>query len=178
MTSTATRIKALSPEGCAELEKLLAQLTMAHESMLELARRHKQAVAEADAEEIGRCAARQRELIDTIARLESSRAALILEAVGGSAAEHSAQPTLSDLASRASGPARDRLMSSASRLRELIQTIAEENRAVRNATHALLAHMEGLVRQVGAALSPAGTYGRKGRADRGAAVPSGIDISS
>jgi hypothetical protein len=174
---TSTRIKPLSPHGCAELETLLDQLTMAHESMLELARRHKQAIAEADADEIGRCAARQRELIDTIAQLESSRAALIAEALGRETTDQ-APPTLSELASRVSGPARDRLMSSAARLRDLIQTIAEENKAVRHATHALLAHMEGLVRQVGAALSPAGTYGRKGRADRGAAIPSGIDISS
>jgi len=175
MTHAGTNQGSLNEQTCASLESLLEQLTTAHESMLELTREHKRAIERADAAAIGRCCARQRELIEAIAQLEAARTDVISQALG-EASTRAPQTLLTDLAARARGPARERLLSAAGRLRELIEVIATENKAVRQATHALLAHMEGLVRQVGAALSPAGTYGRQGRADAGSPVASGIDI--
>ena len=70
--------------------------------------------------------------------------------------------TLSDLAKCTPGDVRGKLAAAAATLRALVTRVSQEAASLRSATMTLMAHMEGLMRQVARSLSHAGTYGQRG----------------
>ena len=87
-------------------------------------------------------------------------------------------PTLRQIALSLPEPQRTRLSGQAERLREMMERVQRESGTVRAATRSLLAHMEGLMRQVARSLSHAGTYGSGGRVQAAHAVVSSLDVRS
>ena len=156
------------------LEFLLAEMTGVHEELLVLTREHREALRRADGGRLAACNLGQRQLVARIGRLDTVRRELIESMLPGTPAR---EVTLTALARRLTGPARERLETSAARLRELIGVIGDENRAVCDATRTLLGHMDGMVRQIAANLSRSGTYGRCGSVRADARIASGIDLS-
>lgn len=171
----------LSEAQLAELTGLLDDLTAHHTEMLALLAEHRAAIASADTAALDRCIGRQQHAALRLSELESRRARLVRSVWQGEPGRRAAGPvpaiTLSFLASRAAEPARGSLLRAAVRLKELMATVAEKQRAVRSASESLLGHMQGLIAQVARTLSPTGIYARPG-APAGVPVAGGLDMTS
>jgi hypothetical protein len=161
----------------AELGSLIDAMIGEHETMLSLCEAHMTAIRVADHQALGEVVGRQTHALQRIAELDGARADIVNVAMNAITPKP-ASPTLSAIAQALPGSTGTELLSKAQRLRTVMQRLANEQNVVRLTTRALLAHMEGLMRQVARELSHAGTYGRKGYVENGAAVVSALDIRS
>jgi hypothetical protein len=94
-------------------------------------------------------------------------------ALGERMPEH---PTITSLAQIMPEP--ERSVALAHKLKRVMNELQRERGTVRAATESLLAHMEGLMRQVARKLSHAGTYGPRGAVGVGSQqVVSGLDVT-
>jgi hypothetical protein len=177
----------------AELETLLQQLLREHEELLVLAAAHREAISHADPHSLGSCVQRQNEVLQRVAELEKRRLGLmarLAEKMKPLTPRNSAggtrrgietlpdRPTVSWIARTLPEPIRSRLVALAERLRELLAHLQREHAALREASNALAAHMEGRMRQLARKLSHAGTYGRKGVVESRVQVVSALDLRS
>lgn len=154
-----------------DLEALIAALTEAHERMLALTLEHRGAISRADAAGIGRCIQQQREVAERIAALEVRRRRLAPPVTGAD------KTTLTAMAERLNEPDRSRVIAAAARLRDVLLRLQHETRTVRAATHALLAHMNGLMQQIARTLSQTRLYGPSGQIESGTPVACGLDLT-
>jgi hypothetical protein len=169
-TATPQREAPAGPALARALEGLLRELALVQTELLALAAEHRAAIARADTSAIAGCIARQAVLAERSRTAEHQRRAIIEQ---WSPRERGI--TLTELASRVDEPDRSRLLGLAGQVRALVERLARENRTVRAATESLMAHMDGLVRQVARRLSQSGTYGRRGL-DAGAPLAAGFDL--
>jgi hypothetical protein len=170
-TTTNPKIAAPGPGLSAELESLLRDLAAQQSELLALTVEHRAAIVRADPAAIASCVQRQAALFGRARAAEQRRRALV-----DAWAPRERGITLTDLASRVEEPARARLLALGGQVRALVERLARENRVVRAATESLMAHMDGLVRQVARRLSQSGTYSRRGGIDTGAPLVAGIDF--
>jgi hypothetical protein len=168
-----------------ELEALLQQLLDEHEQLLALAASHRAAIAGANPHALGECVQRQNEVVQRVAELEKRRLGLVarladkMKPLGaGRTGGVPDKPTISWIARSLPEPIRARLVALADRLRELLARLQKEHAALREASAALAAHMEGLMRQLARRLSHAGTYGRRGIVEAPVQVVSALDLRS
>lgn len=171
--------RALSMAHTEALESLLNDLIVAHERLSGSSSGLREAIRSADPSGVERATADQSASLGAIADLEERRRALVGEitSIGICSTGFAGRPlTLSDLASMAPEPGRARLVEVAERLRRCVAQAAEAQRTLRSASSSLLAHMEGLMRQVAQRLSHSGTYGRRGVIEGSPAVVSGLDL--
>jgi hypothetical protein len=161
-------------DSARELEGLLASLHAAHEDLLATALEHRAALSRADVKAMQLCAARHADIASRIAELETLRRRLIIAL----APQGSPTTSITSIAQALPEPFRARILAAAAALRELLLRVQREVRTVREATHALAQHMDGLMQQVARVLSHAGTYSARGRIDAGAAVASGLDLTT
>lgn len=201
---TSTRVPFASRGGAdlaGELESLLGAMVSEHETWRGLLDTHRDAIRQADSEAVRHAVARQSSVLQSIADLEEKRRRLVDRAVatdgilgignGNAAPDPESNPasatavplarigpvTLSQIAASLPEPSRTRLLELAGRLRFLLADIETQNRTLRTATTSLIAHMEGLMRQVARRLSHSGTYGRKGYVDSVPTVVSAVDLT-
>jgi len=160
-----------SPALGIELESLLRELAVHQTDLLALATEHRAAIARADTGAIASCVERQAAILERSRASEQRRRTLV-----ETWAPRERGITLTDLASRVEEPARTRLLALGGQVRTLVERLARENRIVRAATESLMAHMDGLVRQVARRLSQSGTYSRRGGIDAGTPLVAGIDL--
>ncbi|MCC6677061.1 MAG: flagellar export chaperone FlgN [Phycisphaerales bacterium] len=153
----------------AELDALLTASLEENKGLLELAARHRAALRRADGAAAHACAEEQDGCLRRLADLDRRRLELIA-AFGRARAGQKPPSTISDLAESVAEPERTRLREKATAVRELMARIRGEYQTIQIATRSLLAHMEGLMRQVGRQLSQSGTYGRRGYVEAGAAA--------
>jgi len=152
------------------LESLLSDLEREHETLLSLAGEQRDAVRHADARALARIVRDTTDTLGRIAQTEQERRRLIARPDG-------THPTLDEIASRVDPEHAESLRARSASLRELMGRVGAEQAAVRRASEALAAHMHGLIEQVSATLSHAGTY-----SSRGAVTPareqvvSGLDM--
>ena len=165
-----------------DLDALLTELTTTHESWLAAVHAHREAVRRADTAAMERALAAQHVCATGIASLEDRRRALVdraarLPEFAPSTSRPRTGPlTLGEIAAIAPEPARQRLVERAARLRTLIAELRHANSTLHAATSALLAHTEGLMRQVARRLSSAGTYGRRGFVEPAPALACALDL--
>lgn len=152
----------------AELDALLTVSLDENRRLLELAARHREALRRADGPVAQACAEEQDGCLRRLAELDRRRLALVAASPARAGRAHS--PTISELAETVAEPERTRLREKARSVRELMTRIRAEYQSIQLATRSLLAHMEGLMRQVGRQLSQSGTYGRRGYVEAGAAA--------
>jgi hypothetical protein len=162
----------VQPAGPAEVERLLAELVGAYTALESLAREHRAAIARADGDAVGACARREAEIGAALFVLEERRRRI--------AASVRAQPgeriTLTTVIERLGAADRGRLSAMAAGLRDLVGRVQREYRTIRAATQAIVAHMDGLVQQVGRRLADTPTYGRAGRLHAGRPAACGVDV--
>jgi len=143
----------LTTTQCAALETLLADMERHARDAALLADEHRTAISSADAANIARCTALQQRSAAELNELEARRAAL-LRSLG----LRSAAVTLSQLAALAPKPRSDALAAAAARTRALLADAAQRRESVRLASLSLLAHMQGILRQITTHLSQTKTY--------------------
>jgi hypothetical protein len=175
MSTLAMNNSASAPQGAIDADKLdalLAQLEDEHSVLLGLAHEHKQALTHADVKSLQRITMRTSETLMRIARIEQERQSMI-------AKRGEPVDTLDELLKRFGEDDRTKLNERRARLRELIGRVRDEQRAVKQASEQLAMHMKGLMKQVSASLSHAGTYSRGGSIESGRSqVVSGLDTVS
>jgi hypothetical protein len=140
------------------LDNMLGQLESEHVSLLDLAKAHKDALTHASVEELNAITMKTSETLMRIAQIEDDRRAMIISDNGSIA-------SLDQLMEKFDEGDRDRIGQRRTKLRELISRVKEEQDAVRLASENLANHMRGLIKQVSASLSHAGTYSRVGAVD-------------
>ncbi len=159
------------PPDADRLDTLLSTLIDEHRALLALAHDHRDALGQADARRLQAVVEQTGEVLERIRTVEDERRRLVARPDG--------RPNTIDELLQVVGEAdRHRLSGRAATLRDLIQTVQREHETVRLASEALATHMKGLMQQVAAKLSHAGTYGRAGRVVPVGTVVSGVDIGA
>lgn len=175
MHTSATMTMKPAAKGAIDADRLdavLAQLEDEHGVLLGLAQEHKEALTHADVQSLQRITMRTSETLMRIARIEQERQSMI-------AKRGEPIDTLDELLKRFGDDERSRINERRTRLRELIQRVRDEQEAVKRASEQLAMHMKGLMKQVSASLSHAGTYSRGGSIEAGRSqVVSGLDTVS
>lgn len=166
-------------KGAAELGRrlraLLEDMLMAHQRLLIETQAHREAIRRADGVAIELSTGRQADMLQRLGELDGRRRELTaLNPIAGKAAQ---SVTITDLIGIAPHAQREELLKLAGELRGVMQSVNQEQRTIAAATKSLLAHMEGLMRQVGRTLSHAQTYGRRGVVEPGPAVMSALDLA-
>lgn len=145
----------IDPAG---LDAVLGRLESEHARLLELAGAHRHALSHASIEQMREITTKTSEVLIRIARIDQERQQML----GPEAATAGA---LDALLERLGPDDRAMLGQRRARLRELIERVKHEQLAVREASENLANHMRGLIKQVSASLSHAGTYSRAGAVD-------------
>ncbi len=161
-----------------ELESVVRDLIAAYERLSSLSQDRRQAMRAADPVALGRVIAQESEAVQVVAALEQKRLPLVADLSKRLGAPARTETTITWIAQRLPGLARERLLSLAQRLRELISTVLKQNETARRTAELLAGHMEGLMRQVAAALNHGQTYGRGGVVTAGPTVVSALDVRS
>lgn len=159
-----------------ELDQVLRGLIAAHEELLALATAHRSAIGRADVRALADVTNAQAAVMERVGELERQRQAIV--AVMARASGVSGRPTVTQLVKLLEDPIRARLAALADRLREVLNRLHAEHKALREAAEALSGHMEDLMRQVCRKLSHAGTYARSGVVDTSAPVMTALDVRS
>src|SRR5688572_29440166 len=166
---TEPRPKPPSANLAAELEALLLAYESVQERLLSVAAEQRQALSQADAQALARCAEQHEEAANELRRLDLARKRL--------AGPAGRSPTrLTDLTTRLAEPDRSRLRLLGERVRTLTERVATEQRVLRSVTATVSGHVDALVRQVARALAPAGTYTRLGAIATGPTLARGLDL--
>ncbi len=153
------------------LDALLSALIDEHRTLLSLAHEHRDALGHADARRLQSVVEQTGQVLQRIHAVEAERRDLVARPDG--------RPnTMDELLAVIDQADRHRLSTRAATLRDLIHTVQHEHETVRAASEALATHMKGLMQQVAAKLSHAGTYGRAGRVTPVGTVVSGVDIGA
>jgi hypothetical protein len=162
-----------------EVESLLDELLAQHEAWRGLQADQRNALRRADGDGVEDVVGRQSAVLQRIADLEERRRAVVKAACASGAvarADATGPVTLTQIAEALPEPGRGRLLDLAGRLKALLADIDSQNRMLKSATHTLVTHMEGLMRQVARTISHSGTYGRRGYVDSTPTVVSGMDV--
>jgi len=173
---------AITPQALSErLDSLLTALATAYTRLGDNTAAHRDALRAADAPALAEVTAAQSRAVETLAKLEQQRRELVAAACtrfAPLAAKRATAITLTDLCACVPTTDRDGLTAQAKALRTLIEQVSNETTTIKAATVSLVAHMEGLMRQVGRQLSHAGTYTRRGYVEAGGCVVSALDLRS
>lgn len=169
--TTSTSIYRLTAEEtAARVEPVVLDLIDAHETLITALERHRDAITAADPHAIAPLIEEERGLFARLLDLDKRlRAGLGHTSAGGM--------RLSELAEHVPGVDGERLADSAAYLRTLATRAEILRSSVRDASAAMAAHLDGLMRQVAQRLSHAGTYGSAGQVESKASVVSGLDVS-
>lgn len=174
----AIRAKRLeSAELGTRLTSLLASLQQVQRSILIATREQREAMRSADPGGVQMATSVQSRNTTRLAELERERVTLVRDAEDAGLITRGAAPiTLRALAAACPSDIRSSLTHDALALRALMEEVARETSSTRAATLTLLAHVEGVMRQVAGRLSHSGTYSRRGVVEAGAAVVSAVDV--
>jgi len=186
---------------------MLDELIGVHQSMLRDTAAHRAAIAAADQAAIARALAAQQAAGERLAELQRQRHALIRTMLGAPALpplpvgkpgvnrsplrevgqtptpnprDHADPASVSVTMIVAAAPQARRagLINRGESLRELVTRVADQRRVVRMAADSLLAHMQGLIVQIGRHLSHSGTYTRPNTPPPSSQVLSALDMTS
>lgn len=161
----------------ARLESLLDSLQQVQRSILDATRRQREAMRHADPVGVQQATSDQARNTTRLADLERERVALVRDAEDAGLVMRGGSPvTLRVLAAACPQETRGTLVKEAQALRTLMEEVARETSSTRAATLTLLAHVEGVMRQVAGRLSHSGTYSRRGVVEAGASVVSAVDV--
>ncbi len=146
----------------AELETALKQQTSAHEELLSLIARKRDAVRSANHAEVARCCGLENGCVQKITELEKQRLALVGDLTLAIDPAASSPLPLRELAERLAEPARGRVLVLRQALRERIERVHRENAIAKRAIGSLVSHMQGIMQTIGGAVTGVAVYSREG----------------
>lgn len=147
---------------CEELRDLLVALLARHEAMLRHTKLHHEAIRQADVRRCEQIVRDEQATLAAIADLELKRQSLVARAMREIVPTPKNLSRLSDIALHCPDATRPELLELSARLRRTLENLQQEQNLLRVVSRVLMAHMEGLMRQVARSLSHAGTYGQRG----------------
>jgi len=166
----------LTSAQCAALEALLIDLEKHTRASATLADQHRAAISTGDAAALARCIAAQQESAAQLNALDARRAAFLRSL--GLRSTAAGGVTLSQLAAMAPKPRADALTAAAARIRELLADAAQRRESVRLASLSLMAHMQGIVRQITRNLSETKTYAPPNRLVTASPTAGSLDFTT
>lgn len=164
----------------AKLRDLLEHFILRYEELESVVKLHREAIRRADTTAMQAAIDQHARIMRELGALEVRRCELVALAVSSFpalAAKRQSPVTLTDLAGVCIDADRLELLTLAKELKSRVTRTRDLTQSLRSATGTLLAHMEGLMRQVGRQLSHAGTYSRRGVVEP-ALVVSAVDLRS
>ncbi|HEX2836540.1 MAG TPA: flagellar protein FlgN [Phycisphaerales bacterium] len=172
----------LSPTSLADrLDTLLDALASAYTRLADASDAHREAIRTADTRGVEAAVQRQTVLFRELQKLDHQRRELVALAHASFPALRKTpaeRTTLTQLAATAVDTRRGELAVKAGNLRSIVASVQERNASIRSAAASLLAHMEGVMRQVARQMSHTGTYSRRGVVEAAAGVVSAVDLRS
>ncbi len=159
------------------LERQLRELLEAHETMLTLLRRKREAVRHAAPAVVSECTERENECVKRIGAIESSRQQGVAELTRMFEPGATEPLRLAELAERLPEPRRGRLLVLHQQLKGVMEQVRREAAVTRRAMDGLLSHVQGMVQMVVQTVGGGGTYGRRGRVTPAAAVVSSFSTT-
>lgn len=164
----------------AKLRELLEQFILRYDELETIIKLHREAIRRADTAAMQAAIDQHARIMRELGTLEMRRCELVALAVSSFpvlAIKRQSPVTLTDLVGVCVDVDRLELHAMAKELKARVTRTRELTQSLRSATGTLLAHMEGLMRQVGRQLSHAGTYSRRGVVEP-ALVVSAVDLRS
>ena len=163
----------------ADLAEPLSVLIDRYESFVKSLEAHRAAISQADGKGIDAAITREAELLEELLTLDETcrRALGQTSAVPNNVSPTQGGWTLTRLAAALGGDEGQRIAESSAYLKALTSRADILQKSVREASHAMASHIDGLVRQVAQRLSHTGTYGSAGRVETKPQVVSGLDMS-
>lgn len=146
-----------------QLEQTLRALIDAHQAMFRLLQDKRQAVRTADHRKVAQLCQQENQCVARIAELERKRLKQVAELTLKVQPDAQQPMRLIDLAQNLEEPMRGRLLVTRQQLRQEMEKVRHEASVVRRATDALLSHMDGFMRSVGAACTGVATYSHQGK---------------
>ncbi|MFO0831392.1 MAG: flagellar protein FlgN [Phycisphaerales bacterium] len=172
----------LSPDQLGDrLETLLDSLSSAYHRLGDAGEAHRDAIRAADAGRVSASVERETLLFQELQRLDHHRRELVALAHASFPSLRKTAPdrtTLTQLAALSPDHRRGVLAAKAESLRALVREVQVRNASIMSAATSLLAHMEGVMRQVARQMSHTGTYSRRGVVEAVAGVVSAVDLRS
>lgn len=162
----------------AALESVLQQQVQAHEALLSLLERRRQAMRTADTRAVNELCALENEKVQAISELEKQRLTLVAKltlAIDPTAAE---PMRMGELAERLPEPARGRLLVLRHQLMQRMARVREASSVARRAAEALMKHVHGLVQTIGVLSTGVSTYSQQGQPPRQATAVSTINLTA
>lgn len=158
-----------------QLEAVLRGLMQEHETLIELASQHREALRAADAPEISRIAAQRAAVNVRIVELDRQRAQVVTE-LAQSLNMQGAGLTVRALIAAIGGQSAKQLSTLAEKLRQLIERARTEQAVLRDATATVAGHLGGVLAQVVRTCSVGQTYNARGKLAPGTSMPASMDL--
>jgi len=161
-----------------QLETILQSQLDAHEQLLALLHRKREALREAAHQRVLQCCELENEKVRVISELEKNRLAIVAE-LTQMLEPNAAQPLrLAELAERLPEPTRGRLLVMRSQLVQRMQQVQQQTRLTQRALESLHRHMQGLMQTVGSLCSGVATYSANGARPRAATAVSTFNTTA
>lgn len=162
----------------AQLEELMRELIVCYEQLTTLADLRHDAIRGADTDRLSACIAQENEIVQQVAEIEKRRISIVKDFAARLGSPDKTGTTLTWIAERVEGAARDRLHALAERLRTLLEDVSRKNEVIEAAAERISSHIDGLMRTVTQRLNHAQTYGRRGDVPSASRVVSALDTRS
>lgn len=157
------------------LERVLRELLVEHERLVDLAGRHREALRRADGLAVTAISIERDAVNERLVALNDERVRLIGElarALGAEAASVTVRTVI-----EAAGPGRSaRLAGLADELRSAVEATRREHSVLREATAALAGHLGGVLDRAVQLCAPARTYTASGRVSVASTMPGALDV--
>ncbi len=160
------------------LEETLRRQLEAHKLLLGCVERNREAVRQADMQQIRSICEEQNTVAQGLAELEKVRLTLVGRLTECLEPDAQRPLSLSRIAAELDEPARGRFETLAAQLKQAVENVRKASLVVRTAADTLARHMSGLMQSVQSALGRATVYGRRGRIETGQQNQFCLDITS
>ncbi|XAM01004.1 flagellar protein FlgN [Phycisphaeraceae bacterium D3-23] len=146
----------------AQLEATLTQSAERHEQLLSLMRRQRDALRQAQGEQVADLSRQENAVVQAISELEKRRLELVASLTVAVLPGATQPMRMRELAEQLPEPARGRLLVLREKLRERIVAVKEQSSVSRRASESLLSHMQGLVQSLSHVSARGAGYDRPG----------------
>ena len=160
------------------LEQTLRRQLDAHKHLLVCVERNREAVRQADMQQIRSVCEEQNTVAQVLAELEKVRLVLVGRLTERLEPDAQQPVSLSRIAAELDEPAGGRFETLAVQLKQAVEEVRKASAVVRTAADTLARHMSGLMQTVQSALGRATVYGRRGRIETGQQHQFCVDIKS
>ncbi len=160
------------------LEEILRRQLETHKQLLACVERNREAVRQADIQQIRSICEEQNAVAQGLAELEKIRLTLVGRLTERLEPDAREPLSLSRIAAELDEPASGRFETLATQLKQAVGEVRRASAVVRTAADTLARHMSGLMQTVQSAMGRATVYGRRGRIETGQQNQFCLDIKS